>query len=182
MVSLCLRAVNESSELLEKARLLKRIGKSVVVKIYDPNLAITRAIQKIRPHADERGVRIVHEKADTLVQGSPMLEELFLNLMENSITHGDCKKIRISTGVRGDYCTILIDDDGKGLPSELKKSVFQKGIKSERSPGRGIGLYLVKKIIEIHGGDIQAMRSPLGGVRFRVRLKKVQKISRKRES
>jgi signal transduction histidine kinase len=179
MVARSLKAVAESSELLKKAQLLKRIGKAVVTKIYDLDLAITRAIRRVHPEAEEKGVKITYEKTDAFVQGSPMLEELFLNLLENSIRHGNCKRIEITTGVHGDYCIIWVDDDGEGLPRELRKSVFEKGVRSEKSPGRGLGLYLVKRIIEIHGGDIQAGRSSLGGARFRVRLKRVRKVSRR---
>jgi signal transduction histidine kinase len=179
MAAMSLKAVTESSKLLEKARLLKRIGKSVVVKIYDLNLAITRAIELVKPEAHEKGVKISYEKTDAFVQGSPILEELFFNLIENPIKHAGCKEVRISVGRQGKYRVIWVDDDGKGLPEEIRKNIFQKGIKSLESPGRGVGLYLVKKIIEIYGGDIQVMNSPLGGTRFRVRLRGVPKIPRK---
>jgi signal transduction histidine kinase len=178
MVSMSLKAVVESSELLEKARLLKRIGKSVVVKIYDLDLAITRAIKRIKPEAGEKGIKIAYEKTDVFVQASPVLEELFFNLMENAIEHANCKKIKIGVRARGDDCTILVDDDGRGVPKELREKIFRKGI-SERAVGRGLGLYLVKKVVEIYDGDIQVTDSPLGGTRFTIRLKRVREVPKK---
>jgi signal transduction histidine kinase len=175
MAAMSLKAVTESSELLKKARLLKRIGKSVVVKMYDLNLAITRAIEKVKPEADERGVKITYEKTDAFVQGSPILEELFFNLMENSIRHANCKRVKISVKAQKDHCVIQVDDDGKGIPDELKKKIFRKGL-SEGRPGRGIALYLVKKIVEIYGGNIWVMDSPLGGTRFKMLLRRIPEI------
>lgn len=106
------------------------------------------------------------------VRGGTLLEELFSNLLENSIIHSECDEIRISTRAEKDECVITVENNGKGIPKEDKEKIFKKGFKSGDTGGSGLGLYLVKEIAESYGGSIEVKDSEFGGARFDVHLKK----------
>ena len=65
--------------------------------------------------------------------------------------------------------TIDVDDDGPGVPPELRGSIFDPYF-TTKEEGTGLGLAIVKKIVVEHGGTIEALASALGGARFRIRL------------
>jgi two-component system sensor histidine kinase PilS (NtrC family) len=64
---------------------------------------------------------------------------------------------------------ILIDDDGPGIPQDLRSKVFIPFFTTKKT-GLGLGLAIVQKIVKDHGGDIRCESSPSGGARFRVGL------------
>lgn len=92
------------------------------------------------------------------------LEEILGNLLDNA-----CKwaKSRIAlTTVQGEaLLTITIEDDGPGLPAELRQQVLQRGVRiDEAVPGSGLGLSIVRDLTEHYGGAITLDASPLGGL------------------
>jgi nitrogen fixation/metabolism regulation signal transduction histidine kinase len=78
-------------------------------------------------------------------------------------------RILVSLSRQGDYWLLDIDDDGPGIPSEMRHSVFDPYV-TTKTYGTGLGLAIVKKIIIEHAGNISAEASPLGGARIRLRL------------
>lgn len=97
---------------------------------------------------------------DCKVMANNLLSDVFSNLIGNAVKHS---KGHITIGVQMDkvrengstYCRIRFEDDGPGIPDELKARIFdrfQKG--SARASGKGLGLYLVKKLVEIYHGRV----------------------------
>ncbi|MGE2692077.1 HAMP domain-containing sensor histidine kinase [Mycolicibacterium pulveris] len=89
------------------------------------------------------------------------------NLVRNAVHHGQASRI-VLTGHRDDaVVTIIVDDDGRGLPVEEHRSVlgrFARG--STAAPGgTGLGLALVAQQATLHGGHIELSDGPLGGLR-----------------
>lgn len=78
-------------------------------------------------------------------------------------------QVRVSARKDGSYYVLDFDDDGPGVPPDLRPVVFDPYV-SARRDGTGLGLSIVKKIVVEHGGTIDVDGSPLGGARFRVRL------------
>jgi signal transduction histidine kinase len=98
------------------------------------------------------------------------LDEMLGNLLDNA-----CKwarsRVRIESLEEGGRTTILVDDDGPGIPSELREKVLQRGVRAdEAAPGSGLGLAIVRDLAELHGGSISVEAAPLGGVRTRLVL------------
>jgi signal transduction histidine kinase len=60
-----------------------------------------------------------------------------------------------------------VDDEGPGIPEEMVGRVFTRFWRGNRRGGTGLGLYIVKGLIEAHGGSITVGRAPTGGARFR---------------
>jgi two-component system, OmpR family, sensor histidine kinase PrrB len=117
-----------------------------------------------------RGIEIVVEAADDLgtIWGWPGGLRLAVdNLVRNAVTHGQATRIVLAARRRDDTMTIVVDDNGRGLPEEEHQAVlgrFSRG--SNAAPGgSGLGLALVAQQATLHGGRIELSNGPLGGLR-----------------
>ena len=99
------------------------------------------------------------------------LMEIVGNLMDNAFKYG-LQKVRVSslkdTGVS---VTIIVENDGKSIPSAQYENVLQRGTRlDEQQSGQGIGLSVVNELVLLYGGSIQIGQSALGGARIAVSL------------
>jgi two-component system, OmpR family, sensor histidine kinase PrrB len=116
------------------------------------------------------GIEIVVEAADDLgtIWGWPGGLRLAVdNLVRNAVTHGQATRIVLAARRHDDTMTIVVDDNGRGLPQEEHQAVlgrFSRG--SNAAPGgSGLGLALVAQQATLHGGRIELSNGPLGGLR-----------------
>ncbi len=112
---------------------------------------------------------------DISVEATEMLSSVFRNLFENAVRHNDKENPVITIAVEVDETTVRVHiaDNGPGIPDDRKASIFTKGEKGERSPGSGIGLYLVETLVTQYGGDVWVSDNDPTGSVFTVELKKV---------
>ena len=92
------------------------------------------------------------------------------NLLRNAIKYAR-RRIMVSAEVVGRNVRVHVDDDGIGIPPEERQRVFTAFIRLDRSRDRttggyGLGLAIVRLVLEQHGGTAFADDSPLGGARF----------------
>jgi two-component system sensor histidine kinase RstB len=92
------------------------------------------------------------------------------NLLRNAIKYAR-HKIVVSAEIVGQYLRVHVDDDGIGIPPEERQRVFTAFTRLDRSRDRatggyGLGLAIVRLVLEQHGGSAFADQSPLGGARF----------------
>mgnify|MGYP000618488127 CR=1 FL=1 len=165
------RNLKNSLELIEKVRTLREVGQESVDKV-NLESVIEDAIKKRRSQVSEDGINIEKEVDGQKVRAGSLLDELFSNLIDNSIRHSDCEKIRVNVnnGAKEEKCLVTVEDDGSGIPDEKKEKIFEKGFKEGESKGSGLGTYLVKEIAESNGGSVDVNDSELGGARFDVYL------------
>lgn len=97
------------------------------------------------------------------------LDQVLANLLENAVRHGS-GQVTIVTEPDGDGAAVTVMDDGEGIPDELHDRVFTRFWRSGRRGGTGLGLYIVRGLVEAHGGQIEIGRAPGGGARFRFSL------------
>ena len=104
---------------------------------------------------------------------SERMRRVVINLVDNAAQAmtetGRERKIAISTARVGDRFELVIEDTGAGIPSEVLPRVFEP-LFSTKSFGTGLGLPLVKQIVEQHGGTITISSEPGSGTRVTVRL------------
>ncbi|NAZ81059.1 PAS domain-containing protein [Kineococcus sp. R8] len=102
------------------------------------------------------------------------MAQVVTNLVENAVRHGAgtvSLDIRYEPGAGGPGEVVLtVDDAGEGIAEENRPYVFSKFWHGGQRSGTGLGLYVVRGLLEAHGGSIDVARSPAGGARFRVRL------------
>ncbi len=102
------------------------------------------------------------------------LSQILINVLENAIKHGrDGGRIAVSALPLDErYVEIRVDDDGPGVAADERESVFSLATRgnSARGTGSGLGLAVVRLLVERAGGEVDVVDSPWGGARFRIRL------------
>jgi nitrogen fixation/metabolism regulation signal transduction histidine kinase len=102
-----------------------------------------------------------------------MLRRVVINLVRNAAQALAGKqgtgRVLVRLGREDGFWNLDVEDDGPGIPSELRDAVFDPYV-TTKTEGTGLGLAIVKKIVVEHGGTIAASESDLGGARLRVRL------------
>ncbi|MBT2748108.1 MULTISPECIES: ATP-binding protein [unclassified Lysobacter] len=102
------------------------------------------------------------------------LRRAFSNLMRNAVRYAD-NVIRVAAELDGEDWLLIVEDDGVGIPPEDRRRVFEPFYRLDRSRDRstggfGLGLSIVRQVIERHGGAIHVESSALGGARLVARL------------
>jgi len=110
------------------------------------------------------------------VDGDPdLLPVAVSNLIDNACKFGRTRtgvRVRCAVGVGADVC-IEVEDDGPGIRPDEVPRIFEKYYRSpskQQKPGTGFGLFIVKRIIEMHGGRVEVAVPDNGGALFRVVL------------
>lgn len=98
------------------------------------------------------------------------------NLVENAVAYGHKADVRIASA--GDGYDVVVDDAGPGIPETDRQRVFEpfvrlEGSRNEATGGTGLGLTLVKAIVEGHGGAVVLENRPEGGLRARMHLPRI---------
>jgi len=93
--------------------------------------------------------------------------ELLGNLLDNACKYGGgtvCLRV-----VGGDLLTLIVEDDGPGIPSERRAAIMERGTRLDSdTPGQGIGLAVVAEIVARYGGKVVVGDAEIGGARFTV--------------
>ena len=105
------------------------------------------------------------------VQGDPVqLRQVLVNLVENAVhAASPSGQVRVSGGSGDGMVTLTVEDSGKGVDDAVRARLFEPLI-TTKAKGIGLGLALVKRIVERHGGTLGYQRSALGGAAFWVKL------------
>ncbi len=167
-------AVEESSEMIAKTRKMRKIGQEEEIGEVNLNSVADKVLSGHSNQLEEKGIELKIEDCDYWVKGGPLLEALFSNLVDNALKHSDCDEISISSQVEDDEFVAVVEDDGVGIPEEIKDKIFGKGFKRGETAGTGLGLYMVKEIAESYGGSVEVKDSELGGARFEIHLQRIQ--------
>ncbi len=100
------------------------------------------------------------------------ISQVWANLLDNAIKYG-ADRIRISLAVRGQMAEGRIEDNGMGISEAEKERIWERLYRGDRSrnrPGLGLGLTLVRAIVEAHHGSIVVESRMQQGTTFTVRL------------
>jgi signal transduction histidine kinase len=141
---------------------------------------IVQAVEACRPVIEANR----HELSVTLLSGSPWvkgdfvrLAQVFSNLLDNAAKYtpeGGC--IRVDIATEGQNAVVRVQDNGIGISADALPHIFELFTQTERSldraqGGLGIGLTLVRQLVEMHGGRVEVHSPGLGqGCEFLVRL------------
>ncbi|MEU6876754.1 ATP-binding protein [Streptomyces sp. NPDC046712] len=100
------------------------------------------------------------------------VDQILGNLLENAVRHGEgtvtievAPTCATTDGEKG--TAVTVSDEGPGIPEESMGRVFTRFWRGSKRGGTGLGLYIVKGIVEAHGGTITVGRGPRGGAEFR---------------
>jgi len=127
------------------------------------------------PAAEEAGVS-VHASLDGAAgtRWSPRLERVLQNLLQNAIRHTPAGgSVAVAASRRDGWIELAVADTGEGIPADAVDRIFEpfwRGEASRTTDGSGLGLALVRRLVDALGGCVSVQSSPGTGSTFRVRL------------
>ncbi len=136
---------------------------------------VTEAAERLEDLAAANGSKILLEKCDeTLGQWDRFrLEQVFTNLLTNAVKYGKGQPVMVMITKDSQHAIVAIQDKGIGISKEDQERIFgqfERAIESKEISGLGLGLYIVKNILEAHGGSITVESSVGAGATFIVKL------------
>ncbi|HKC27170.1 MAG TPA: HAMP domain-containing sensor histidine kinase [Jatrophihabitans sp.] len=152
-------------------------GELEVAEPVELSSLVPAALHAVAAEAEEKGVRIETEIEEAVTIGDPrLLERLIGNLVENAIRHNVTNGwLRITTGQTADKVWLHVANGGSVIPGgdvDRLFEPFRRGADKVRTAtkGAGLGLAIVRLIVEAHHGRLQAAAPPFGGLAVRVEL------------
>lgn len=119
-------------------------------------------------------IRLELEGGLPLVQGdASQIRQVVHNILQNAqdaLSGTEDGEVRVITRVEGERVALLFRDNGPGFPAELLAHAFEPYF-TTKSRGTGLGLAMVKKIVDEHGGDVRLANRDGGGAEIRIRLR-----------
>lgn len=122
-------------------------------------------------HAPEAVAIELPQGPSLTVAGDPtQLRQVFMNLLDNAVAAAaPAGRVVVAAAERDGAVEVTVDDTGAGIDPAIEGRVFEPLV-TTRPKGIGLGLALVRRIVERHGGTVSAGRGSLGGARLTVRL------------
>jgi len=160
--------------LIQDLLAFSRVGRQeTALKTTDCNEIVGQAMRDLQAAILESGATVTHGPLPRLMASSSQLKQVFQNLIANGLKfrRSEPPVIHISAEKQGSDWVFSVADNGIGVSAEHAESIFiifNRLHTRTDYPGNGIGLAISKKIVERHGGSIQAVPNQGGGtiVRF----------------
>ena len=98
------------------------------------------------------------------------IDQILVNLIENAVRHGAGTVTTVVERAQlndDEAVAVYVRDQGEGIAPDVAPRVFRQFWRGKRRGGTGLGLYIVKGLVEAHGGNITVQRAPGGGAEFR---------------
>jgi PAS domain S-box-containing protein len=173
-VETVLENADHAVELTTTARQMANVMLSTDEELESVDLqsALEGALDEVRDAYPEAVVTCETTIPQVAVRANDMLDTVFRNLLKNAVQHNDSAVPEVSVSVSADGDPVVrIADNGPGIPDDRKETIFGKGETGLESSGTGIGLYLVKTLVESYCGTVTVTdNDPVGSV-FSVTLR-----------
>jgi signal transduction histidine kinase len=140
----------------------------------DLGAVVSDALTQLEDEASQTGSTLsatgdpVHGAWDRL-----RLSQVVTNLLSNAVKYGAGKPVEVSYGPSAAGAFVLVRDHGIGIAPTDQRQIFERferAVSSRNYGGLGLGLYIVRRIVEAHGGTIRVESTPGEGSEFRVEL------------
>lgn len=167
-------AVHRMTELIDSLLEFSRTRASLRPTYGNVRTAVDNAVQAVRSNPEFHNTRI-----DVRQQGScedwfdhRKLERVFFNLLLNACESMPNRsgKITIELDDDGSRIDIRVSDTGRGIPEPIRNTLFEPFVSQGKENGTGLGLTVVQKIIQDHGGDVTIQRTSPQGTVFHIVL------------
>ena len=135
------------------------------------SVAVKGAIDLLEDILDKSGATVTVGPLPRVLGSITELTRVFQNLISNAVKYRSARSPRIDIYFQDDAdgITIFIDDNGMGIPENIRRSLFGfRTQASEKSNGQGIGLSICTSIMNKHQGSISVEESKLGGSSFKL--------------
>jgi signal transduction histidine kinase len=170
------RRTENMLDLIDDLLRYSRLRTAAVEKKFEPVelAAIVRLVAELfRPPAEEKGLRFEIQADPATVTGAPDgLTDLVTNLVSNAMRYTPAGgTVTVQTGVAGGAARLVVADTGIGIPPDELPHIFDeffrgRAAKETVAHGTGLGMAIVKRIVEMHHGQIKVESEPGKGTRF----------------
>jgi len=154
--------VNQMTDLIDSLLEFARTRESLTPSYSSISETIHRAMQAVLLHPRHQGTRIEVESHGPGLAwfDSRKLERALYNLLLNACEAAPSSdgRVQVTTGSRGDALTIEVSDNGPGIAEAIRDKLFHPFVSYGKENGTGLGLTVVHKIVQDHGGEIAMER------------------------
>lgn len=167
------------NELLDLAR-LESGQLQLVLRPVDLNEVLTGVLRSFRPVVADKGISVVFEPGPpvSIMGDSDRLTQVFSNLVDNALAYSPAgSQVTLASHVDGEWVVSVVRDNGPGIPAGEVERIFERFYRLEKSRARpeagrgaGLGLAIVRELVEAHGGTVSASSALGEGTTFTVRL------------
>jgi signal transduction histidine kinase len=167
-------AVDQMTDLIESLLEFSRTRESLRPSYGDVRSAVDRAVQGVKAHPEFQRIRI-RISAVGSTEGwfdFKKLERALLNLLLNAceMVPAESGKIDIQLRRKGESLEIRIEDNGPGIAEAVRDRLFEPFVSHGKENGTGMGLTVVQKILQDHGGDVAVEQTSASGTTFRINI------------
>lgn len=167
-------AVNQMTDLIDSLMEFSRTRESLRPAYGSVKASVDRAAQAVKAHPEFHEIRmIVRENGATAGWfDHKKLERAISNLLLNAceaVSQSD-GRVDVEINQLANKVEILVSDNGRGVPHSIQKTLFEPFVSCGKENGTGLGLTVVQKIIQDHGGDVGVERTSDQGTVFKVSL------------
>ena len=172
---------NQVSKLVSRLLLLARIDQNrqkFNKEKVDVGVLVDIAADSVRTLAEQKGILLITNVPDNIIveADESLLISAITNLISNGIKYGnESGHVAISASKLGTHTEIIVADNGVGISEEHLDKIWTRfyrvdDVRNDEYSSSGLGLSMVKSIIELHGGEINVKSSPGQGTEFRIIL------------
>ena len=167
-------AVNQMTDLIESLLEFSRTRESLRPTYGDVRSAVDRAVQGVKAHPEFQRIRI-RISGEGSSEGwfdFKKLERALLNLLLNACeaVPAESGKIDIALKRKAESLEIRIQDNGPGIADAVRDRLFEPFVSHGKENGTGMGLTVVQKIVQDHGGDVTVEQTSGSGTTFRAQI------------
>ncbi len=155
---------------------LSRLGRAALkIERLDVKKIIANVLSAIEYHIKEKGIKLEIEDLPDCRGDETQINQVFSNLIDNAIKFlepGRPGLIRVSGGKQADHALYCVEDNGRGIEEENRESIFEifYRLDPRAAPGEGLGLSIIRRILERNHGKVWIESEPGRGSKFFVSL------------
>lgn len=180
LIDVVVLQANRLSRLIEGLLNISRIQTGqlqLAAGLVDLALLVRRVVDEVQPMLEYHTISTSGVDGELTMYGDELrIEQVLYNLIQNAIKYSpDGGAIVVQVQQNENTYTIEVSDQGIGIPKDAQPHLFERFYRAENADernisGMGVGLYVVKEIVELHGGSIEVESSVDGGSLFRISL------------
>ncbi|WP_457591190.1 ATP-binding protein [Geoglobus sp.] len=156
--------VDQAAETIKRMRSIESVLKESELSGYRISDVVSEVMGKFEIEWEISG--------DAEVLADDGIYSVFENLVSNAIRHGKSDRVMFEVEESGDDVIVRVIDFGTGIPDDVRERIFEEGFSTARS--FGLGLYIVRKLVEKYGGEISVGDNKPSGAVFTIKLKKAK--------
>jgi signal transduction histidine kinase len=177
------KSVGFMNTLIEDLLLLSLLDQDIELEDVEVVNLVKDSIEEIKTMSNnDIKINAVFSKNKIVLKAnSVLLKRAVMNILENAVKYSECDKITVSVKEKRDSAKIVIKDNGKGIPKQELKRIFDRFYRvdksrSRKTGGSGLGLSITKKIVQRFGGTISVDSSLGKGSQFTINLPVVKEV------